>query len=525
MSFFVLPPEINSTLMYAGAGSAPMLAAATAWDGLAAELGSAAQTFSSITSGLAGEAWQGTASTAMLSTAAQYSGVLSAAAAQAQSAAAQAQTVASAFESAVVATVHPALVSANRNELVQLVVSNLFGQNAPAIAAAESDYEQMWASDVAAMVDYHGGVSAAASQLTSWSAALRGLPAQASAAINTAPVAAALNSLTPAASNPLATIEKYAIAAINGPTEFLIGRPLIGTAPAVGLGGTVNGGTATAPLTLYGGAEPLVNASVGGGAPVPLLVDTGSTGLVIPFQNAGGLLGTLQLGLPSGFGIGGYSGGINYLYATYNAPVNFGGGLVTSRTPVDIELFAWPASFSAAMNHGLTFQSYFAQDGASGVLGVGPNAGGPGPSIATQALPAPYNTGLLINETGANPYLQFGAPPTNLNPIATFAGSPIATLGISTGPLGWLGPQYSVNSVIDSGGVSGTIPTGLNVVPGEAVYVYAPNGALLYSFIYDGTYSPTPSPYIMNTGALPFLAHPVYVSYSPGGVGTTTFYQ
>lgn len=54
MSFLVLPPEINSMLMYAGAGSAPMLAAATAWDGLATELGSAAQSFSSITSGLAG---------------------------------------------------------------------------------------------------------------------------------------------------------------------------------------------------------------------------------------------------------------------------------------------------------------------------------------------------------------------------------------------------------------------------------------------------------------------------------------
>lgn len=526
MSFLVLPPEINSTLMYAGAGSGPMLAAATAWDGLAAELGSAVQSFSSITSGLAGEAWQGTASTAMLSTAAQYTGVLSAAAAQAQSAAAQAQTIASAFESAVAATVHPALVSANRNELVQLVVSNLFGQNAPAIAAAESDYEQMWARDVAAMVDYHGGVSAAAAQLSSWSAALTGLPVQVSAATSANPVGTVLSSLNSAATTPgLGAFEHYALAAINGPTEFLIGRPLISAGPAVGLGGSVSGGTATAPLTLFGGAEPLVNASVGGGAPVPLLVDTGSTGLVIPFQNAGGLLGTLQLGLPSGFGIGGYSGGINYLYATYNAPVNFGGGLVTSRTPVDIELFAWPASLSAAMNHGLTFQSYFASDGASGVLGVGPNAGGPGPSIATQALPAPYNTGLLINETGQHPYLQFGAPPTNLNPIATFPGSPIATLEIGTGPLGAIFPQYSVNAVIDSGGVSGTIPSGLNAVPGELISVFAPNGALLYSYIYDGTYFPTPSPYIMNTGALPFLAHPVYISYSPSGVGTTTFYQ
>ena len=38
MSFIVLPPEINSALMFSGAGSAPMLAAAAAWDGLASEL-------------------------------------------------------------------------------------------------------------------------------------------------------------------------------------------------------------------------------------------------------------------------------------------------------------------------------------------------------------------------------------------------------------------------------------------------------------------------------------------------------
>ena len=529
MSFLVLSPEINSTLMYAGAGSSPMLAAAAAWDGLAAELGSAAQSFSSVTSGLAAQAWQGPTSTAMLSTAARYAGELSAAATQAQSAAAQAQTVASAFESAVVATVHPAVVSANRNQFVELIVSNLFGQNAPAIAAAEAEYEQMWAADVAAMVGYHGGVSAAAAQLTSWAVAMQGLPARATSAMNATSVGAAVNSLNPAASSPLggglATVEHYAISAVNGPTEFLFGRPLISTAPSVSLGGTVNGGTATTPLTLFDGAEPLVNASVGSGAPVSLVVDTGSTGLVIPFQKVGGLLGTLQLGLPTGFGIAGYSGGINYLYATYNAPVNFGGGLVTSRTPVDVELFAWPASISSAMSHGLTFQSYFAQDGASGVLGVGPNAGGPGPSIATQALPAPYNQGLLINEIGANPYLQFGAAPTNLTPIATLSGSPITTLELSTGPLGFLGPQYSVSAVVDSGGVEGTIPTGLNAVPGTAVYVWAPNGQLLYSYVYDGTYFPTPSPYIMNTGALPFLEHPVYISYSPGGVGTTTFYR
>ena len=72
MSFLILPPEINSSLIFSGAGSAPMLSAAAAWDGLAAELGSAADSFSSVTSGLAGQAWQGPAS-AMVAAAAPYS--------------------------------------------------------------------------------------------------------------------------------------------------------------------------------------------------------------------------------------------------------------------------------------------------------------------------------------------------------------------------------------------------------------------------------------------------------------------
>ncbi|MCV7195189.1 PPE domain-containing protein [Mycobacterium angelicum] len=39
MNFSVLPPEVNSALILAGAGSQPMLEAAAAWGGLADELG------------------------------------------------------------------------------------------------------------------------------------------------------------------------------------------------------------------------------------------------------------------------------------------------------------------------------------------------------------------------------------------------------------------------------------------------------------------------------------------------------
>ncbi len=165
MNYSVLPPEINSLRMFTGAGSAPMLAASVAWDGLAAELAVAASSFGSVTSGLAGQSWQGAAAAAMAAAAAPYAGWLAAAAARAAGASAQAKAVASAFEAARAATVHPMLVAANRNAFVQLVLSNLFGQNAPAIAAAEAMYEQMWAADVAAMVGYHGGASAAAAHV------------------------------------------------------------------------------------------------------------------------------------------------------------------------------------------------------------------------------------------------------------------------------------------------------------------------------------------------------------------------
>ena len=178
---FVLPPEVNSALMHSGAGSAPMLAAASAWEGLASELETASSSFSSITSNLVGQAWQGPASAAMAAAAAPYAGWLSAATAQAQGAAGQARSVAAVFEAARTAIVHPLVVAANRNAFVRLVVSNWFGFNAPAIMAAEAQYEQMWAHDVSTMVGYYGQVSAAAAQLTPWQGSLPNLGQAASA--------------------------------------------------------------------------------------------------------------------------------------------------------------------------------------------------------------------------------------------------------------------------------------------------------------------------------------------------------
>ncbi len=65
MDFAFLPPEINSGRMYDGPGAGSMLAAAAAWDGLAAELHSTATSYGSVISELSAGPWLGAASAAM----------------------------------------------------------------------------------------------------------------------------------------------------------------------------------------------------------------------------------------------------------------------------------------------------------------------------------------------------------------------------------------------------------------------------------------------------------------------------
>ncbi|WP_297848643.1 PPE domain-containing protein, partial [Mycobacterium sp.] len=72
MDFAELPPEINSTRMYSGPGAGPILAAAAAWDALAATLASTASGYVSVVSELAGQVWLGPASLAMAAAAAPY---------------------------------------------------------------------------------------------------------------------------------------------------------------------------------------------------------------------------------------------------------------------------------------------------------------------------------------------------------------------------------------------------------------------------------------------------------------------
>lgn len=168
MDFGLVPPEVSSALMYAGPGPGPLLAAASGWAAVTAELESAASGYSSEISGLTAQTWWGPSSMMMAAAATPYVGWLQASAAAAGHTAAQAYAAAAAYEAAFAMTVPPPVIAANRALLMALISTNFFGQNTAAIAATEAQYMQMWVQDATAMYGYAAD-SLAASTFTSFS--------------------------------------------------------------------------------------------------------------------------------------------------------------------------------------------------------------------------------------------------------------------------------------------------------------------------------------------------------------------
>ena len=266
-------------------------------------------------------------------------------------------------------------------------------------------------------------------------------------------------------------------------------------------------GTGGVSMQVYQGTEPVVDVSIDGGPSVPVLVDTGSTGLVIPLRD----IGLYHLGLPTGVGTGAYSGGLTYFYVTFDTTVSFGNGIVSS-TPVDVVVLGFPTPFG----------NFASSNGAAGIMGIGVNAGGPGPSSPVSGLPSTMNQGVLINEPKG--YLQFA----NTNPLPAYTstdGAPVSFLKVS---IDGGAPQNVPGSFIDSGGVYGTIPSSVtgSLPAGTVITVYNNAGTELYQYTTTATNSPTVTSVSgdsMNTGFEPFAQGPVYISYSPSGVGTTVF--
>ena len=131
LDFAVLPPEVNSGRMYSGAGSGPMLAAASAWKGLAAELRSTALSYAAQLSELTTQQWHGPASAAMAASAAPYVAWVDTTAVLAEQTAAQAETAVAAYEAAFAATVPPPVIAANRAQLLALIATKSLGKTLP----------------------------------------------------------------------------------------------------------------------------------------------------------------------------------------------------------------------------------------------------------------------------------------------------------------------------------------------------------------------------------------------------------
>ncbi|MDT5232693.1 MAG: hypothetical protein QOD88_4380 [Mycobacterium sp.] len=200
--FAAQPPELISAKIYSGPGTESLQAAASAWDGLASELQSTATNFESVVSGLISGDWTGPSSEAAAAAAAPYVSWLSTTAGQAEQTAGQARAAATAYETALAATVPPAEIAANRTQLLSLLQTNLFGQNNAAIAAAEAEYAQFWAQDVAAVTGYAGSSQAATSGLGSFTEA----PATTNDSGQTAQAATTAQAAATAPTNSLETI-------------------------------------------------------------------------------------------------------------------------------------------------------------------------------------------------------------------------------------------------------------------------------------------------------------------------------
>ncbi|OBG57417.1 MULTISPECIES: PPE family protein [unclassified Mycobacterium] len=286
-AFLFFPPEINSALMYGGAGPGPLLTAAAAWESLAADLAAAAASFESVVTGVASGPWTGPSSAAMLAASTPYLQWLISAAGQAEMAAAQATAAAAAYEAAFMATVPTPEVLANRIRLLMLIATNFFGQNTPAIAMTEIEYMEMWAQDVAAMVGYHIGAQTVAATLPTFS-----IPPTLLSGLVTAPLSfasqafGAFSSLGTAFVSELQSVLGAFFPGLSSVTSLLSSMP-------------VTTMTALAPIGMYPASalmSPMMVLAHSAGPVAPAAAGVTTVAAEVPHAAAGGVQGLQSAG-------------------------------------------------------------------------------------------------------------------------------------------------------------------------------------------------------------------------------------
>jgi PPE-repeat protein len=301
LDYAAFPPEWNSARMYAGAGAGPMMAAASAWGSLGAELQQIAASYESVVANLTSDEWTGPSSQSMVSAVTPLISWLQQTGAAAEHAATQATASAAAYETAFAATVPPPVVAANRALLSALVATNFLGINTPAIAATEAHYAEMWAQDAAAMYGYTGS-SAAASNLIPITPPTTTTNALASTAA----------SVSPAATDPLTTLIQQlqsALSSLGTSTTGLNGAtgPLDALNQIVGIPSienTINGAVNTSAWFVMNAIPTAISLghTLGGVGSIEVASDTTSLGAGLGY-------GTMLAGAGSSTaGLGGLGG-------------------------------------------------------------------------------------------------------------------------------------------------------------------------------------------------------------------------
>jgi hypothetical protein len=272
--------------------------------------------------------------------------------------------------------------------------------------------------------------------------------------------------------------------------------------------------THTIPITMQIVTEPTIQSTIAG-ADNTLLVDTGSAGLVIPWEGLGSadlqaFENLLNLGFPTSLGFSGYSGGVEYFYLVYNdVPTVYGDDVLTTTGPVDVELFSWSTNLSDPFGN---FQDFLDSNHVDGILGIGDNATGPTTS------PLESYGGVTVDIPGGN--LIVG--PNTDTPLFTVDGAPIAHLYETVSTSGQTVVGSAVTNNVDSGGVYGTIPSALasHLQTGSVISVYDhQGGTLLYQYavgidsIGQSTAPTAISGASIDSGVVPFLTQPIYIDY------------
>ena len=197
-----------------------------------------------------------------------------------------------------------------------------------------------------------------------------------------------------------------------------------------------------------------VNISIDGDGYQPVVVDTGSSGLLVPMSFVQGV----DLGPATGTGTAHYTGG-SFSYTSYTASVSFGPGIVSAPTTIGV-----------------------GPNGTPAIMGIGANPGGfhnqNGPfSIGPAAeLPGALGQGVFINNPGST--MQFGPNPLP-GQVPSVTGAPVPLEGLQvtitdpntsmsiTSQTGSIYSATGVGAFFDSGGIQGTVPW--NFIPGATM--------------------------------------------------------